>query len=199
MRFTTFLLLALTISITACKKHGLQDNEKKDYSAFLAQSNRHFRGTFDGASFYWNFGFNQFQSITGYENGNGICDSTDPARVVLFGLTSEDGAQTRFRLYSPKYNSGSDEEISRVFGVGKKKLGDFRTDFSLVIIKDNMVYQSNRFNSTNEIEILQTQEFTDYRSKKMLRVWFRLDAKLNNSVLADGLMIAEFYGVKMGQ
>jgi hypothetical protein len=75
----------------------------------------------------------------------------------------------------------------------------------LSINKDNNFYQSNSFNPSNEIEILKTQEFTDYLGKK-LRVWFRINAKLsscscqsNTSVLTDGLMTAEFFGVKKGQ
>lgn len=195
----------LTLTMISCKKEDVGNtNPKKDYSLFLAQKAQTFQGKLDGTNFSWSFGWNQFQGIAGYENGNGICDSTDPVRVVLFGLTSEGGGQTRFRLYSPKYTSTSETEFSEAFSVGKKKLGNFRKDFYLSINKDNKFYQSNSFNQTNEIEILKTEEFTDNLGKK-LRVWFRLDAKLsscscqnNDAVLADGLMIAEFWGFKKG-
>lgn len=205
---TKYLLgLILTLTLFSCKKNDSEIiSPKKDYTTFLAQTIQTFQGKLDGSSFSWSYGWNAFQGIKGYENGYGICDSTDPVRIVMFGLTSEGGGHTRFRLYSPKYNSTSDSEFSNVFSLGKKKLGDFRTDFYLSINKDNNFYQSNSNSPTNEIEILKTQEFTDYNGIKNLRVWFKLDAKLsscncqnNNTVLADGLMIAEFYGFKKGQ
>ena len=200
-----FIGFILTLTIISCKKDDVVINPKKDYTAFLATTSKTFLGNLDGTNFSWSYGWNQFQGIAGYENGNGICDSTDPVRVVLFGLTSEGGGHTRFRLYSPKYNSTSESEFLKVFSLGKKQLGDFRNDFYLVINKDNNFYQSNGLSPTNEIEILKTEEFTDNLGKK-LRVWFRIDAKLsscscqnNNSVLADGLMLAEFFGHKKGQ
>ncbi len=201
--FKYLLGFIFSLTIISCKKDDVVNtNSKKDYSAFLTTKSQTFRGTLDGTDFSWSFGWNQFQGIAGYENGNGICDSTDPARIVLFGLTSEGGGQTRFRIYSPKYNSTSDAEFYKVFSLGKKKLGDFRTDFYLSINKDNNFYQSNSLSEASEIEILKTEEFTDYLGKK-LRVWFRIDAKLsscncqnNHSVLAGGLLLAEFYGFK---
>lgn len=195
-----------TLIIISCKKDNTTiNNPNKDYSSFLVQTSQTFQGKLDGTYFSWSFGWNKFQSFAGSENAKGICDSTDPVIVVFFGLTSEDGGQTRFSLYSPKYNSTSDSEISKVFSIGKKKLGNFRTDFYLSINKNYTFYQTKSFNSTNEIEILKTEEFTNEVGKK-LRVWFRLAAKLsscycqsNNSVLADGLMIAEFYGFRKGK
>jgi hypothetical protein len=194
----------LALTIISCRKDDT-GIKKKDYSYFLNETGQTFQGKLNGENFSWSFGWNQFQGISGYENGNGVCDSTDPVRVVLYGLTLEGGGQTRFRLYSPKYNSLSDTEFSQVFSVGKKKLGDFRTDFYLSINKDNKFYQTSSLNSSSEIEILKTQEFTDYLGKK-LRVWFRIDATLSscscqndNSTLTDGLMLAEFYGFKKGQ
>ncbi len=168
----------------------------KDYTSFLAQTTPKFSGRIDNAWFSWIFTLGNSQSMAGYHNGYGICDPNDPMRVVFFGLTSESDLQTRFTLYSPRYNSES--EVAQVFGVGKKKLGNFRDDFYLSMYKDGKIYQSNDLNSTNEIEILKTEEFTNHTGKK-LRVWFRIDAKLlsysypgNLSLLTDGLMIAEF-------
>jgi hypothetical protein len=193
--------LLLTQLLICCNKNDASLS-KNDYAFFLANSTPTFFGKLNGKPFSWTYGWNQSQSLAGFENGNGICDSTDPVRVVLYGLTSEMDLQTRFILYSPKYNSQSEADISRVFSVGTKKLGDFRSDFHLKIYKDNQYYQSNGLSAKNEIEILKTEEFSDNFGKK-LRVWFRIDARLsscscqnNNASLSDGLMIAEFSGFK---
>ncbi|HSN60523.1 MAG TPA: hypothetical protein VLR49_06295 [Ferruginibacter sp.] len=191
----------LTLLIISCKKDDVA-TPAKDYSEFLAKTGQTFQGKLDGIGFSWSFAWQQFQGTMGYQigNGNGISDSADPYRILFFGLNSEGGGQIRFKIYSPKYNTTSEAEFSRVFGPGKKKLGDYGTDFYLSINKDNSFYQSNSFNPANEIEILKTEKYTDNIGKK-LRVWFRIEAKLstcncqnNNSVLADGLMIAEFIG-----
>jgi hypothetical protein len=102
------------------------------------------------------------------------------------------------------FDSTSDSEIYTVFSLGKKKLGDYKTDFYLSINMGNNLYQSNGFNFMNEIEILKTQEFIDsFDNLRKIRVWIKLDARLsscgcqdNNSVLTDGLMIAEFRGIR---
>lgn len=195
--------LIIILAFVSCKKDEV--NTQKDYSYILNQTTPTFQGNFDGERFSWRFGWNQFQSIAGYENGDGLCDSTDPSRVLMFGLTSEDGGKTRFLLYTPKYNSASDTEISQLFSVGKKTLGDLRRDFYLTISKNNQFYQSSRSSTSNEIEILKTEKFWDYSVQK-LRVWFHIEAKLSscgcgvdNSSITDGLMIVEFYGVKKGQ
>jgi|GEM_PF-4061113 len=201
-----FIGVIFMLSMFGCKKDDAKPGvPKKDYTSFMAQSTQTFYGKLDGASFSWTFGWNQSQGMAGYENGYGICDSTDPVRVVLFGLISESDLHTRFTLYSPRYNSLSETEFAEVFSLGKKKLGDFRKDFYLSITKDNKVYQSNSSSPANKIEILKTQEFTDYNGKK-LRVWFKIDAKLSScncqnstSLLTDGLMIAEFFGVRKEQ
>jgi hypothetical protein len=195
------LVFIFTLTIIGCKKDDATINPK-DYTFFLRETGQTFKGKLNDTAFSWSYGWRQFQGIAGYENGYGVCDSTDPVRIVLFGLTSENNAQPRFALYSPRYNSSSETEFSEVFSLGKKKLGDFRTDFYLSITKDNKFYQTNSLNTTNEIEILKTEEFTDYYGKK-LRVWFRLDAELSSCncqssslALTDGLMIAEFFGYR---
>jgi hypothetical protein len=196
--------LAVLLVIAGCKKDGISEpvSSQKDYSFFLSQTGTSFQGKLDNTTFSWRYGWRQFQSIAGFENGNGICDSTDPVRVVLYGLTSEDSAKTRFRLYSPKFNSSSESEVAQVFAVGKKKLGDFRNDFYLSIYKDNKQYQTSSTDLENQIEILKAEEFTDYLGKR-LRVWFKLDANLSSCncqnskiALTGGLMIVEFYGFK---
>lgn len=195
------IILALTIF--SCKK----DDSQKDYSSFLKQSSQTFQGELDKSYFSMSYGGSSgYQSTAGYENGNGVCDSTDPVRVVLFGLTAVNDSKKSFILYSPKFNTTSESEISKVFSIGKKKLGAYRSDFYLRITQGNKLYESNGFNNTNEIEILKTVEYIDNISKmRTLRVWFRLDAKLsscgcesNSSVLSNGLMIAEFIGVRNG-
>ncbi len=188
-----FLLgFILTLTILGCKKDDApKSNPELDYSSFLAQTGQTFRGRFNGNYFLWSFGLNQFQAGYGY-----VGTPTDSLRAVEFGLTSHDG-ETWFRLYSPKYNSASESEFLRVFGLGKKKLGDYLSDFHIELSTNKDVYQTNSLSDTNEIEILKTQEFTDLAK---LRVWFRIEAKLfalnKNIALTDGLMIAEFYGFK---
>lgn len=192
----------LSLTIISCKKDDVTIDQKKDYSAFLATTSKSFTGSLDKTYFNWRFGLGQFQGAAGYENGNGICDPADPDRIVFFGLTSDASGQTRFRLYSPKYNAGSEAEFSKVFSVGKKKLGDFRNDFYLSIVRDNNTFQSNGSSPISEIEILKTEVFSDYLGEK-LRVWFSINANLSscncqnsNTTLRDGLMLAEFYGFK---
>ena len=202
---TKYLLgLVLTLIIVSCKKDDVSSTtSKKDYTSFLAKSTPTFYGKLDNETFSWTFGWNQSQLWMGYENGYGICDSIDPVRVLSFGLISESDLQTRFTLYSPRFNSESESEFSQVFSLGKKKLGGMRDHFYLAMYKNNGLYQSNSLNLENEIEILKTQEFTDNLGER-IRVWFRIDAKLSscncpnnpNSVLADGLIVAEFYGFR---
>lgn len=194
------LVLTLALTILSCKKD--KTLTEPDYSAFIGKTTPTFYGTLGGKSFSWTIGFEQSQGMEGYENGNGVYDSTDPERVVLFGLASESDLQTRFTLYSPRYNAESDTEISRVFSFGIKTLGDLRNNFYLSIYKDGTLYQSRGSNPSNEIEIIQTEPFVD-NSVPKLRVWFRINAKLSTCdcqsdkpVSVDGLMIAEFYGVK---
>lgn len=204
------LVLFTVLTLLGCKKDAqLVETPKKedqkiscpkmDESYFLTLTNQSFQGELDGACFSWSFGLSQFQGIAGYENGNGVCDSTDPVRMLLFGLTSG-GGQNRFWLYSPKYDVTADADFLKVFGLGKKKLGVLRDDFYLAIKKDGKIYQTDRTNQSNDIEILKAEEFTDYVTPK-IRVWFKLNAKLSlqddqssTIVLANGFIIAEFYG-----
>jgi hypothetical protein len=194
----------LVLTLFSCKK----DDSQKDYSSFLKQSSQRFQGILDKSYFSMNYGgSSEYQNSEGFENGNGVCDSADPVRVVLFGLAVASNAKPSFVLYSPKFNTTSESEISQVFSKGIKKLGDYRTDFYLRINWGNNLYQSNSFNKSNEIEILKTVEFIDNISKmQTIRVWFRLDAELstcscenNTSVLSNGLMIAEFIGFRKGK
>jgi len=191
--------------MVSCNKSDIiPPNQEGSYAPFLEKTTQTFSGKLDGSFLSWTFGWKQSQGMAGYQNGNGICDSTDPVRIVSFGLTWESDLQTRFVIYSPRYNSDSEVEFSQVFSVGKKKLGEFGDDFNLVIYKDYKVYQTNKINAANEIEILKTEEFEDNVGKK-LRVWFKLVAKLsscncqnNDNVLTEGFMIAEFYGIRKG-
>jgi hypothetical protein len=194
-----YLLFIFSLcTIISCRKDDTAAPPPIDHSYYLTQKTQNFQGKLDGNAFHWSFGWRAFQGIKGYENGNGICDSTDPVRVVLFGLTSEDGGHIRFRLYSPKYNSLLPSEFSNVFSLGKKKLGDFRSDFYLSIFQAENFYESTGKSAVSEIEVLKTEEFTDYIGKQ-LRVWFKIHAFLssgNKTVLLDGFMMAEFFGYK---
>ncbi len=193
--------LLLIVTVISCNKEDMIS--PKDYTAFLKKTQQTFGGNLNGKDFYWRFALDGCQGLAGFQNGNGICDSTDPERVVLFGLNSTDG-QNGFTLYSPKFNSASDIEILHLFSPGIKQLGDLNKDFHLSMRINGQLYSSGRLNAVGEIEILKSEEFTDYLGKK-IRVWFRLDGRMascncnNNSViLKDGLMIAEFWGYKKG-
>jgi hypothetical protein len=195
------LCLILSLTIIGCKKDDA-GTKQKDYTYFLKQTTPKFQGKLNNEAFTWIYG-QQCQSMAGYQNGSGICDSTDPVRMVLYGLTLNSDFQQRYVLYSPKYNTSSETEFARVFTVGKKTLGTLGADFYLSITRDNKIYQTNA-NNENEIEILKTQEFTDYLGDK-LRVWFKLNAKLtpacggcqsDNLVLSDGILLTEFYGFR---
>lgn len=199
-----FLLgLTLILTIISCKKEDVQSaNGKKDYTSFLAKNTQTFYGVLDDFQFAWSFGWNESQSSAGFENGYGVCDPKEPVRLVNFGLLWEKDLKTRFTIYSPRYNSTSENEIARVFGIGKKKLGDIRNDFYISIYIGGKDYESNNLSPNNEIEILKTEEFNDGVNGK-LRVWFRIDAKLSSCKCKDdklvplsGMMVAEFYGFR---
>jgi len=195
--------LAFLVVLSSCTKEKITDPATaKDYSIFLTQTAQTFQGKFNGSAFYWFFGYSQFQSTAGFYNGNGVCDSTDPERILVFGLTSEDDLETRFLISTPKYNSSVDQELEKIFTPGKKKLGNLYTDFHLTVTKDKKDYKTSATDTNNEIEVLKTEPFTDYLGKK-LRVWFRLSGKLsscncqNSTInLTDGVILAEFFGYK---
>ncbi len=194
------LSFILILIIVSCKKDDLQITPREDNAKFLTTSLPIFIGNLGGNNFSWSNG-GQGGQWGGYTNDN--CDPTNPMKIVIFGLSL--GGQTAFKLYSPKHNTTSQEEFDRLFSLGKKKLGDFQTDFHLEILKEkeNKFYQSSSLASINEIEILKTEEFTDYFGQK-LRVWFKITAKLscnstsndNDGLLSNGLMIAEFQTFK---
>ena len=115
-----FLGLILIFTMFSCKKDEITLTPNKDETSFLDQTTKTFNGKIDGATFSWTFGVRQSQSTAGYENGNGVCDSTDPVRIVFFGLTSESNLQNRFTLYTPKYNSTSGSEYSQIFSPEKR-------------------------------------------------------------------------------
>ena len=195
-----FIFIFGLFFLFACEKEEARTT-KKDYSTFLAYNVNSLFGVLENKSISWSFGSN-FQGISGYENGSGVCDPTDPTRTVLFGLTSEGGGNTYFRFYSPVYNATTDFE--NIFELGEKRLGNFKTDFYLSIFIDNTLYESSR-NLSNQIEILKKQELRSTDGFVRYRVWFRLNAILKpicgcekpDLKLTDGMLLAEFFGVKL--
>ncbi len=197
-----FVLLSfLSVLFFSCEKEEEIVPVQKDFSHFLLQTTPTFKGILDGTGISWKFGAGTgFYSQQGYKNGNGICDPTDPERVVEYGLISNDG-QKRLLIQSPKYNSASNEELEEVFSVGKKKLGDEYTDFHLSIKLTDTHYYSSGSVPESTLEILKTEEFVNEHSEESVRVWFVLDAEMVNCEceqkgehpkLTNGLIIAEF-------
>lgn len=204
-------IASLLFCLFACKKEDKPQQEvaatKKDYSAFLAQTNHSFEAFLDKTNFgdtyfNWRYGW-QFQGFFGYQNASGICDTTDPVRISFCGLRSQyDNGADQFFLYSPAYNinTASSSEIADLFSPGIKKLGQTGDCFSLGIYRYQQHYNSFNSATQGQIEILKSEAYVDGLGKKAIRVWCLLDAKLSTNgsekqlaYLHDGLMIASFY------
>jgi hypothetical protein len=200
-------VFTLCVIFVSCSKNSDEDiiiEQPKDYSAFLSTTDYKFFGKLDGVDFFWAMGVAKFQSLTGYENPDGICDTTNYDRTLLFGLSSEDGGKTRFQIHTPACNVKSQDGFNKVFSVGEKTLGARNIDFFLAIQIGDKQYYTNSYSGKNEIEILKTEEFNNYWGNPRLRVWFKIDADLAScecntvsSRLTDGLLVAEFYGYKL--
>lgn len=200
-------IFAFCIIFTSCTKKSEEDNNiepPKDYSGFLSSTDYKFLGKIDGVDFLWAMGVAKFQLLNGYENPDGICDSTNYDRTLLFGLTSVDGGKTRFQIYTPACNVKSQDGFNKVFSLGEKALGARNIDFFLAIQIGDKQYYTNSYSQKNQIEILKTEEFNNYWGSPRLRVWFKIDADLANcecntvsARLTDGLLVAEFYGYNL--
>ena len=201
------LLIPALIVLAACNKHDYapdpNNTAKKDYSSFLAETNPSFNSYTQDGFVSWSFGVGTAQEITGYQNASGLCDSADPVKVALFGLTSEkDTGQTRFWLNSMPYNITAIDSlgIAEIFSTGVKKLGSMGKNFSLTILQNGTYYQSYDTCTNSTIEILKTDHFFNEYGVKILRVWFKIDGQLGNPrnpskpmVLKDGFMVANFW------
>ena len=74
-------------------------------------------GKLNSQSFNWKFGWNEYQMSTGYDNGNGVCSITDPVRILMFGLSTDD-ASTQLTFITPKMDTSNQNEVKSVLSVG---------------------------------------------------------------------------------
>ena len=81
-------------------------------------------GKLNSQSFSWKFGWNEYQMSTGYDNGNGVCSITDPVRILMFGLSTDD-ASTQLTFITPKMDTSNQNEVQNVLSIGEKQFGDF--------------------------------------------------------------------------
>ena len=194
------LILLLTISLISCSNDDETQNAQPNYSAFLNNRTPSLMGKLNSQSFSWKFGWNEYQMSTGYDNGNGVCSITDPVRILMFGLSTDD-ASTQLTFITPKMDTSNQNEVKSVLSVGEKQFGDIYNKFQFRILKNNNFYIINP-NTNQKLEILKTEEFLNYDNIKHMLVWIKIDnLELENSnqsgekiQLKDGFMIAELYG-----
>lgn len=195
------LILLFTISLISCTKDEMvTKSEEQNYAAFLNYRTPKLSGKLNSQMFNWQFGYNEFQKLVGYDNGNGVCSPTDPVRILIFGLSSND-ALTHFTFITPKMDTSNQNEVNNVLSLGEKQFGDIYNKFQIKIVYNNNCYINNPINNET-LEILKTEEFLNYDNKKHMLVWIKIDKLiLENSnqsgeklELKDGFLIAEFYG-----
>lgn len=192
------LILLLTISLVSCSKDEVE--REPNYSTFLNKRTPSLTGMLNSSYINWEFGWNEFQMTTGYDNGNGVCSPTDPVRILMFGLSNDDSSK-HFTLITPKMDISNQNEVNSVLNIGEKQFGDVYNKFQLRIYKNNNLYINNP--TTNQkLEILKTEEFLSHDNKMHMLVWIKIDnlelENVNQSgekiQLEDGFMIAELYG-----
>lgn len=194
------LILLVIISLIGCTIDDESQTAQTNYSAFLENRTPSLIGKLNSQSISWKFGWNEYQMSSGYENGNGICSTTDPIRILSFGLSTDD-ASTQLTFITPKMNTSNQDEVKSVLSIGKKRFGDIYNNFQFRILKNNNFY-INTPNTDQKLEIVKTEEFQNYDNKTHMLVWIKIDnLELINSDqsgekinLKDGLMIAEFNG-----
>jgi hypothetical protein len=149
----------LVLSVLACKKDkDERQRSEKDYSLFLAQTQPEFQGKLNENPFSWKFAWGQFQKSGVYAPLPNSQDTSELVRMVASGLISP-GANLRWSmLHTPRYNSGSESEIAKVFSIGKKNLGEYISDYHLELFTNGVLYKSRGFEAKNEVEILKTSE-----------------------------------------
>jgi hypothetical protein len=201
--------LVFIFAIAGCKKEiapapapANEVAQTDDVVTFLNLSNSMFEGKINNVFFTKISGGYGYFDDMGWYNGDtdGICYPQDLHRCVVSGLTAQGGGGGSFELYSPRFNSASATDWSQIFSIGSKKLGTKVKDFYLSMNLGSDVYYTTATNTTNNIEILKTELFTDASGPK-LRVWFTLNAVLVSSAntsltanLSDGMMIGVFEG-----
>jgi hypothetical protein len=137
---------------------------------------------------------------TGFANGNGVCSTTDPFRILMFGLSNDD-ASNQFTITTPKMDTSNQNDVKNVLSLGDKLFGELYNKFQFRILTNNSLYINNP-NSNQKLQILKTEEFTNYDNTKHMFVWIKIDdlelENINQSSekiqLKNGLMIAELYG-----
>ncbi len=192
------LIFLLTISLVSCSND--EDKREPNYSTFLNKRTPSLSGMLNSSYINWEFGWNEFQMTTGYENGNGVCLPTDPVRILMFGLSSDDSSK-QFTLITPKMDTSNQNEVNSVLNIGEKQFGDVYNKFQLKIQKNNNLYINNP-NSNQKLEILKTEEFLNYDNKMHMLVWIKIDnlelENVNQSgekiQLVDAFIIAELQG-----
>jgi hypothetical protein len=207
MKKTSFIFFAI-LFLLACKKDKdyWANEERYDLNFFLMQTNNSFEGKMDGKTVSWVYGRNVSKASFGYQNANGFCDSTDPSRILLSGLTIPSQEPTQFCFFTPMYYSNIERERNQIFSTGKKKLGDLSTNYCFVFKIGDTEYISSSKNADNKLEILKAEAVTGLIGKKCIRVWFRIKANLipyrsskKDTHDISGLLLLEFWGLRFGE
>ena len=194
------LILLFTISLISCSNEDEMQNPQPNYTTFLNNRTPSLKGMLNSQYINWEYGWGEYQMSTGYDNGNGVCSVTDPVRILMFGLSTDD-ASTQLTFITPKMDTSNQNEVQSVLSVGEKQFGDLYNKFQFRILKNNTFYINNP-NTNQKLEILKTEEFLNYDNTKHMLVWIKIDnLELENSnqsgekiQLKNGFMIAELYG-----
>ncbi len=193
-------IFLLTISLISCSTDDETQNAQPDYSAFLNNRTPSLRGKLNSQPINWKFGYG-YQMTYGFNNGNGVCSTTDPFRILFFGLTDNNDFSNQIYFITPKMDTSNQNDVQNVLSVGQKQFGDLYNKFQFQILENNNLY-INKPNSNQKFEILKTEEFTNDDNTKYMLVWIKIDnLELENSnqngekiYLEDGFMIAELIG-----
>lgn len=194
-----FLSILVTI-IVGCNKDD-DNNNKVDYTSFFEKTRPQFSGNINNNFLFWEFNFGTYQmsSASLYPNG----DATDPNRLLRFVLNQENG-NNQFVITTPIFDITSENDFNTVFGLGKKKLGDYNENYHISITDNNYNYQICKSTANYSIEVLKTEEIIlESPNYNILKVWYKIDNielnkcnPNNNYSLTDGLIIAQFIGYK---
>ena len=193
------LILLLTISLMSCSKDEIETTQP-NYSAFLNNHTPSLFGKLNSQPINWEFGY-EYQMTTGFDNGNGVCSTTDPVRILFFGLTDNNDSSNQIFFITPKMDTSNQNDVKNVLSIGQKQFGDLYNKFQFQILKNNNLYINNP-NSNQKLEILKSEEFIYDDNKKYMLVWIKIDnLELENSnqygdkiQLKDSFMIAKLDG-----
>lgn len=197
------VLTLFILTLWSCSNEEENLIPKEDYATFLNDHIPSFKGKLNTQAFYWKYGQYTGQIATGYENGNGICDPSDPVRILSFGLSVENEAN-QLIFITPKMNINNQSEVNTILSKGKKNIGTLYNDFQIIIRKNDVIYTSNPI-SNQQFEILKTEDFINDFNKKRKLVWIKIDhLELTNCntcgdklQVTEGFIIAELEGYQM--